>query len=403
MTRIIQRGLTALICCLLFLAGCGSSAKKSGTVASADALKGPAIRLMVMYNSVGVDANPEIVQGAIAAAKAINARGGVHGLPIQIEGCDNHNDANQAAACANKAVSEGVIATVGNISQQSTAYLPILAQHQIASLGQSPANPSDFTSPDSFPISGGAVANFAGLGRLVADAGAKHIVVVRPDIAAGAAAKLFVTQALKPLGLSVTNDVAVPPSAPDMATYVASALSGHTDGLVIALAGNQAINFIQGAQQADPKIKIGFVSSSLSEVVKALGPSAQGLMQADFLEPASVTTPGTREYVSEMKAAGYKDVSGERNLPWLSVHLFAELASSLPGVTAPGVFAALPQASPLQSPLGPPVSFSHGGVAGIPRLFTACVFGTVLNSNGEETPISGHFFDPFKNTTCPTA
>src|ERR1700709_1011762 len=61
---------------------------------------------------------PEIKAAADAAITTINAAGGINGHPITIEVCDTNRDANQAATCARKAVSDtAVIAVVGRVTQ----------------------------------------------------------------------------------------------------------------------------------------------------------------------------------------------------------------------------------------------------------------------------------------------
>src|SRR5690606_8836962 len=104
---------------------------------------------------------------------------------------------------------------------------------------------ADFTSPVSFPLYGGIVTASAGLAdALVSEAGATSVSLARIDLAAAAAIGVFANVALGRNDLAVTNDVAIPVGAPDMATYVASALEGGTDGVLVGLSGQDATNFI---------------------------------------------------------------------------------------------------------------------------------------------------------------
>jgi hypothetical protein len=41
-------------------------------------------------------------------------------------------------------------------------------------------------------------------------------------------------------------------------------------------------------------------------------------------------------------------------------------------------------------------------VGGIPRVFNGCEMAVELNAKGVPKPVTGKFFDPFKNAECPT-
>ena len=86
----------------------------SASAATAAKPTGAPLKLMVVYEGVGPISSPEVPEGAIAAAKAINARGGIKGRPVQIIACDTKNDPTTATGCGRRAVSDGVVAMVGN-------------------------------------------------------------------------------------------------------------------------------------------------------------------------------------------------------------------------------------------------------------------------------------------------
>src|SRR5262249_22679142 len=87
---------------------------------------GAALKLMVVYEGVGSVTNPEAPEGAIAAAKAINAAGGIKGRPIQIIACDTKSDPTTATGCGRRAVSEGVVAIVGSITLFGGRFMPLM-------------------------------------------------------------------------------------------------------------------------------------------------------------------------------------------------------------------------------------------------------------------------------------
>jgi ABC-type branched-subunit amino acid transport system substrate-binding protein len=355
---------------------------------------------MTVYESTGPSASPEVPEGAIAAAKAINARGGIKGRPVEIISCDTHADPNTAAGCGREAVSQGVVAMVGDLTIYGSEFMPLLAQHQIASIGLEPSTAADFTSPASFPIAGGAPVVLAGLGEALAEAGAKKIALARQNIAAAAALGQFVNNGLKRFGITVTNDVPVPPGAPDMSPYVAAALKGGVDGIIVAQADQDAVNFVQAVRQVNPSIKIALIATELGDVLKALQNNAEGIIETAS-DTVALKNTAEKQYEKDMKAAGYTDLTGFRLASYASVLVFAKIAEGLPAITAPAVFDALSKATDLDVGLTPPLQFTKGGITGLPRVFNPCVFATKI-SDGVEVPLTGKFENAFTGAACPT-
>src|SRR5262245_53102293 len=100
-------------------------AGSSGASAATTTPNASPLKLMTVYEGRGAaSASPEIPEGAIAAAKAINAKGGIKGRPVEIIRCDTKNDPNVATECGRRAVSEGVVAMVGNLTIHSNRFMP---------------------------------------------------------------------------------------------------------------------------------------------------------------------------------------------------------------------------------------------------------------------------------------
>ena len=378
-----------------------------GTARTAAKPTGDPVKVMVIYEKSAGIASPEIPDGAIAAAKAFNKQDGIGKRPVKVLVCDTTNDPNVAGDCGQQAISEGVVALIGVLTPYSGSFMPLMAQNKVASIGNVLASADDFQSSSSFPITGGIVATSANLPRFLADEGAKTISVARPDLAAGAIIKLFGNTALAKVGQSIKNDVPVPTDAPDMSTYVQAALAGGTDGIIVALPGQQAINFVQAAKQADPKVKLAIISTEPGPVQKALGADAAGIIQG----PAYLPVPAkgnaeAKRYVKEMKAAGYKDTSGFRINSWTAMQVLKSVADKLPEVTAAGVFDQLGQTTDLETGLTPPLQWTTPadvGVSLVKRVFNNCELAVAMTGkSGKVKPVTGKFFDAFTGQDCPT-
>lgn len=375
-----------------------------GALPAAAKPKGKTVKVMVIYEKSEGIASPEIPDGAVAAAKALNKKNGIGGDKVVVLTCDTHDDANTAAECGRKAVSEGVVALIGVLTPHSDTFMDLMAQNKIASIGNILAGVADFQSPASFPISGGIVATSANLPRFLADDGAKVISVARPDLTQGAVLKIFGNTALKPLGLAIKNDVPVPPDAPDMSTYAQASLAGGTDAIIVALPGQQAINFVQAARQANPKVKLALISTEPGPVRKALGASAAGIIQAPVTLPTANTKEGKR-FLKEMKAAGFKETTGFRLNSWMAMQVLAQVAAGLPDVTAAAVFDKMNAATGIKTGLMPPLQWTTPadvGLALVKRDFNNCMLDVKMTKTKKLKLVTGKFFDAYTNKNCPS-
>jgi ABC-type branched-subunit amino acid transport system substrate-binding protein len=275
-----------------------------------------------------------------------------------------------------------------------------LEQNKIASVGLEPATASDFTSPAAFPIAGGAPVVWAGMPAALAQGGAKHIVLARVDVGAAAALAEFANAGLARFNMTIARDVAVPPGAPDMSTYVAAALKDGTDAVVVGLPAQDAINFMLALRQANPDITVALSATELGEVLEALGDDAEGVIQTASITIALRNT-AEQQYENDMRAAGYEDLTGFRLASYASVLMIDQIAEGLPSITAAAVFDALGQAENLDVGLTAPLQFTTGGVGGLPRVFNPCLFATQIK-DGVQEPLTGTFEDAYTGEECPT-
>jgi ABC-type branched-subunit amino acid transport system substrate-binding protein len=357
------------------------------------------VKIMVFYEGTGAAATPEVPEGAIAAADKINSLGGIDGSPIELVECNLGGDPNAARDCGNQAVSEGVVAVVGPVSANAGEYFPILEAAQIPVVGNVPAAAADFTSPASFPLYGGLVSASGGLADvLVSEAGASVISLGRIGIDAGAAIAIFANQALSRNGLAVKNDVSVPIGAPDMATYVAAALEGGTNGVLVGLLGQDATNFIIALRQASPDTPISATTTDFAAVIEALGDAADGIYVTSFFDNATTNADGYAYYSDAMEAAGFDDLTGFRTNSFSAVEAVAEVIAPLPEKTGAALYAALPTVTGLDLTLLPPLQFTTPAGA-IPRVFNVCGYYQQLEG-GEFVTLGDGFIDMFTGEPC---
>jgi ABC-type branched-subunit amino acid transport system substrate-binding protein len=366
---------------------------------------GDPIKVMVIYEKSAGVATPEIPDGAIAAAEAFNKKDGIGGSPVEVLECDTNNDPNTAAECGRQAVDEGVVALIGVLTPHSGSFMPLMEENKIPSIGVVAAGASDFTSPAAFPITGGLPATAGDLPRFLADAGAKNISIARIDLAAAAIIPTFAAAALDKVGQEIVNDIPVPQGAPDMSSYVEASLANDTDGIVVALSGQDAVNFVQAAKQADPDVKVAVISTEPGAFQEALGPDAAGIIQAPAtLPPTTVKTKEGKRFLKELKKAGFKENTGFRLNSWMAMQVLAQIADGLPEVTAAAVFDKLNTTTGLETGLTPPLQWTTPADVSLPlpRVFSACELAVEMTKGKKVKPVTGKFFDAFADAECET-
>src|ERR1700735_4534161 len=101
---------------------------------------------------------PGVPLGMNAAAKAINAAGGVKdpsggpNRPIKVVDCNDSAGANASAACGRQAVSDKALAGGGPQAAQGRAYEPIVYSAGIPLVAEGAYDTPALTNPLSFPV-----------------------------------------------------------------------------------------------------------------------------------------------------------------------------------------------------------------------------------------------------------
>ena len=390
----VTRGLVALTTIAVtgaFALGGSASGGTSGTKS-----KDP-IRIMQIHEKTAGIATKDLSNGILVGLKAINDAGGINGRKVEFIECDTKDDPNTAEASAQRR-REGR-GGGRREPQRAPRVLPDPRGQQDRFVRQHPGERGDFTSPASFPVIGGAPIAFPLLALGLQKQGAKKISVARPDLAAGAVIKSFMNLGLEGKGLSVVNDVPVPQGAPDMSAYVQAALANGTDGVLVALTGQDSLNFVQALKQADPKVKVAMASTDFGATLKALGKQSDGIVAFSYSYLPVIKNAATKQFVKSAKAAG-KRTNGLNDVDEYSAILaFEAIAKGLPDVTASAFYDKLPTVDGLDIGMTAPIQFVKGGVAGLPRAFNPCGLLYSLK-NGVPKPATGKFINPLTDQEC---
>ena len=317
---------------------------------------------------------PEVEKIVNGFETMVNETGGVQGRPLEVIVCNEKRDANVAAACARQAAEEGIVAVLGNASQQGAAYLPILEEANIAALGGFPYNPIDYNSPVSFPIGSASLVIFEALGQWMCESNPETValgVIDLPNATPNADAMKRGLASCDP----EINEVLIPFGAPDGAPFVA-AMSG-ADGILLALDQANLQKIIENVRAAGMEVPIGTLGLS-EPTIKLTGEAANGVYVFDSYPPVHSTSPYVPEFLDfiERFAPDTDPINSQGFMVFQAYEIFRAIAEDLPTLDGPSFLKALGSTSSLQ--VGDyDYSFDFTtpqGSAELPRIFNANVY-----------------------------
>ncbi|GAA2707541.1 ABC transporter substrate-binding protein [Streptomyces luteosporeus] len=219
-----------------------------------------------------------------AYARWVNAHGGIHGRPLRVLTCNEHNDSVAAARCAQQAVQEEAVAVVGSYSQHGRSSLSPLEASGTPYIGGYGVSGEEFASPVSYPVNGGQPALLAGLGHQLAGT-CGHVALVRPDTIAGDRMPALLDAGLAAGGRPAATDIRAPEAATDYSRHSTAALAALAtagpgrDGCVAAALGERTRTFFDSFRRMNTGgVRIGAVLGSVTQsLVDSTGGAASPL------------------------------------------------------------------------------------------------------------------------------
>jgi branched-chain amino acid transport system substrate-binding protein len=330
---------------MLGLAGCSSSAAQSASGGASGAGKSPIKVLMIAVLSNPAFSNPQSAVAARAYVKQVNASGGIHGHPIDLEVCDSNLDPNKETACFQQAVTDQVAAVVGSFLLFGTG-MKLLERAGIPFIGGNGTTLAEFQSKVSFPADAGEIGWYYGEAALMKQAGVTKPAIMYCDTAAcGLSAKFAQGYWTKIGGSGKIKLVSAPLAQAQYTAQGASAASGGTDGVMMASATQSIPKLVTAVRQANFKGPIALIDPFVTtDTVTAMGSSANGLLVSGLLDPITDTkNPGVKAFVNAMNGedpSASKDGIAEH--AWNGFDLFGQVAKTISGdVTAASLMKAM--------------------------------------------------------------
>jgi len=283
--RTTVRAAGALVVCVSFAVGCGVVPGTSG-----GAEDGPITVMTWAPENTKATNKPGMPALAKAYARWVNAHGGFRGRTLKVLTCNDHNDAVDAAHCADRAVKENAVAVVGSYSQYGDDFLPELEGAGIPYIGGYGITNAEFTSPLSYPVNGGQPALLAGLGKELARA-CGPVALIRPDSIAGDELPPLINSGLLAGRHPAADDQLAKEDATEYSAQSVRALRHTTSGraqkgCVVPALGDRTSTFMDSFRRARddfPAVRTATVLGSVDQTVINASGGASGPYEGSYI------------------------------------------------------------------------------------------------------------------------
>jgi branched-chain amino acid transport system substrate-binding protein len=286
----------------------------AGTVMLAVALVTPTeaadpLRIGVMTDLSGTYAilGEEVMQAVRFAVDEANAQGGVAGHKVEYKSYDTEAKPDLARRQAEKLVSEGYPILTGLIaSGESLAIAPLMERWgsiYIATISKADEITGANCVARVFRVNSQSAMDAATVKPWLAQRKEKKWAVVGVDIAWGRGSGQLFAKTATSLGKEMVAELYTPANTNDFAPYIEQVKNSGAEGVWVALAGRDAINFAQQAKQfgLTDKITVAGVSFTTDSTVKTLGDAAKGIYGI-INYSSTLDTPENNEFVKAWTA-----------------------------------------------------------------------------------------------------
>ena len=280
----------------------------------------------------------ESVNGAEAAADAINKAGGINGHPIQIITCNDNLNAADAIGCAREAVADHVIAYAGGDEPFDSGVFPYLKSAGIPWVGPLQNSTTTETNSYSFPLEGESDVTSTESGKLAVEKGGKRVVIIQlSDAPASIFSATFMASGVQSVGGTVAKLIGAPIETVNWSSYAAQAMNADPDAITCSCSPQNTPQLLQALRQAGytgPLIEPS--TEFLTSGIKSLGSTAGKVYLISTMRDPDVPYAGLTQYLDEMNAtqpaSALRDQTSE--LSWLSVHVIADLLQGQKSLTS---------------------------------------------------------------------
>lgn len=248
------------------------------------------------------DLGQQVRRAVDFAVDEVNAKGGIDGRKVETQYLDTQAKADIARQQAEKLVNEGYTILTGSIaSGEALSIAPMLERWDAVMMGTIPkadALTGAECSPRYFRANVPDYVDAATVGTWLENQAEKKWAIMGSDTTWGRNSGASFTKTAQGLNGEVVAEGYAGLGTNDFAPYIQKILDSGAQGVWVALAGRDAINFAQQAKQFGlvDKLKIAGVSFVTDNTVKTLGDVSKGI-NGIINYSATLDTPENKKFV----------------------------------------------------------------------------------------------------------
>jgi ABC-type branched-subunit amino acid transport system substrate-binding protein len=397
---VMTLGLIVAACGSSGSSGAGSASSGAGS-ASSNSLQGAPVRIGLIASeqdpSISV---PDVHRAAEIAVKDVNAHGGIKGRPLQLDFCDDQDNAQTEAQCAHTLlVTDNDLMLVGEAAGPGgTTLYPVLQQTHKINFADYPVLEPDVTNPLSYPIVPATFQLTTGLSVIPSGSGT---FVVLTNSGYQSFIQALVGPGLAKRGYKL-DIIAEPQSTVDWTTAAAQANQDNAKYVMLATAQDKSAAIVNALQQSGTKATVVITSTSVTaEALKLLAGAHTPSIIAAATSSDPSASPLYKQYQADLRQygseVGIQDTVGQQVVnAYAGVILFAQTANKLSTVDSASFQKYLDaQTSFSTEGLTHPIDFAKpGALTGFPRLFNTWNLPATATADGSYKTTSTTWLAP---------
>ena len=257
----------------------------------------------------------ENTAGALLYFKAVNARGGVHGRPVELRAMDDHFDPEQTRSTAQQLIADPAVLALFLIrgTPNAEAVLPLLVEHKIALVAPSTGAMSLRTPlhPWVFNVRASYQREAERAIQHLVQVGTTRIAIVHIDNSFGADALVGARKGLAAAGKEASFIEKFSPKTPDFAPIVGRIKAEAPQAILLLGAAKLVATAVKEIREAGSAAQIVTLSNNASSgFIQELGSHAKGVIVTQvFPSERSLSSPLVREAMDTAKFFGEQELT----------------------------------------------------------------------------------------------
>jgi ABC-type branched-subunit amino acid transport system substrate-binding protein len=300
---------------------------------------------------------------------------------MEVIACDDKFDPNTASACARQAVSEKVLAVIGDTGQFGQQTIPILRAAKIPTVGFYQNGKEASSSPTSFPFEFG-LTLVRGEIDTAASLGATKIAMVYINTPAVQFLVDLAKTQIASLGGKLVASIGVAPTATDLSTAAGQVTSSGAEAVLPILLEGGTLQLLKAMRDQGTDLnKVHYITSGLTATPAVLAKWGAATTEGIYITQGAwpiqdSSNAGIAKMRAELSAAG-SDPSAQSDygvIAWTAMHSVAKLMKGEATIDGASLMAKLNSSPVITEPTIPSIDFSKPAYPSDPVLSKLRIF-----------------------------